>query len=523
MTSRLNPLRIFGIVPAVCGILLAALIPCFAQGGTSGISSTQGPTFAVPVRTGDCVEIFTYRGELEACESVNIHAPDLREANLMTIRNVLEDGTVVKNGDIIVEMDDGTFQIALEAAKQELDLAQAEMERIRFELANEAIDLDLNIQRQELDLEKSRVMVVEGSVVISRIDLQKAKLSVELAKLELEQAKKTRVEFDKKKDATLKVQELQVVAAKRKIDLQTENIEKSKVKAPRDGIVYKPFVRMNNEMGRIEPNKVVRPGDKLLELPNMDNFQGVVYIPSPDYSYIHVGEPATVTLCVRPGQPFSGRVLSRDLYPVSRNERLGRNDPEGYLKEYKVVIAMTASSSEFRPGMTFQADLGSMIASACLYIPRIAVASLSFVEENICADAGANSEVKPNGIGSGNGNGNGVGNGSGNASGSANEEEVVKKSGKRGRKEKSNARVSVGETDSPSSSSSSDGNDTNKGANRKNVPSVSISGTTDVWVRGTNGPEKRTVHIGRFGISFVEIVSGLSASDQVYLDYPAEL
>ncbi|MFZ2959425.1 MAG: HlyD family efflux transporter periplasmic adaptor subunit [Candidatus Ozemobacteraceae bacterium] len=508
MTSRWNLVRISGNLLAFFGILIVTSLPCQAQGLSPALSSVAGPTFAVPVRTGNCVEIFTYRGELEACESVNIHAPDLRETNLMTIRNVLEDGTLVKKGDTIVEMDDGTFQISLEAAKQELDLAQAELERVRFELANEAIDLDLNIQRQALDLEKARVMVVEGSVVISRVDLQKAKLSVDLANLELEQAKKTRVEFDRKKEATLKVQNLQVAAAKRKIDVQSENIGKSKVKAPRDGIVYKPFVRMNNEMGRIEPNKVVRPGDKLLEIPNMDNFQGVVYIPSPDYSYIHVGEPATVTLCVRPEQPFSGRILSRDLYPVSRNERLGRNDPEGYLKDYKVVIAMNASSSEFRPGMTFQADVGSLVASDCLYIPRIAVASLSFVEENVCSDAGSNVEIKQNG------------NGNGNASGSSNEEGIGNKGRSRGRKEKGigNVSVNVGEAES----ASSEVNGANRGSNQQKAPTMSTSGTTDVWVKGPKGPEKRSVRIGRFGVSFVEIVSGLSASDQVYLDYPLE-
>ncbi len=389
------------------------------------VAWAQSSQLLVPVRSGECRETFTYWGELEARESVSITAPELRDARLMTVRAVLDDGTPVKQGDIVIEMEDDNFQVALETARNELELAAAELEKSRFDLQNEGIDLDLNIQREQIDLEKAKTAVVEGAVTISKIDLQKARLAVELAQLNLDQAKKTRAEFEKKRQATLKVHELQVAEAQRKIRIHESNISKAKVPAPADGIVYRPFVRLNNDMGRIDAGKVVRPGDKLLELPNPMGFHGVIYLPAPDYGFINPGDVATLTLTIAPEHALPARVVTKELYPISRNERLGRNDPEGYLKEYKVLLSVVASATVLRSGLTFQADIQPVIASACLFIPRAAV---------------------------------------------------------------------IVEGDPPQSF---------------------------VWISTATGPQRRPITLGRNGVTFVEVTSGLTPGDSVALDVPA--
>lgn len=537
--------RLVLTILAVLGSLIATPVSCPAQ----------TPSLSVPVHSGDCVEIFTYRGELEASRSENIHAPDLREVNLMTIRRVLDDGAAVRKGDVVVEMEDAAFRISLATAKEELEVAQSELERVTFDLTNETTDLELNIQRQEIDLEKAKVMVVENSVVVSRIDLQKAKLAVELAQLEVDQARKARIEFDKKKAATLKVQGLQVEAAKRKIAVMQDNIDKGVVRAPKDGIVYKPFVRMNNEMGRIEPGKVVRPGDKLLELPNMDAFKGVVYIPSPDYQYIHIGDSATITLTVRPEVSFSAKVIAKDLYSVSRNERLGRNDAEGYLKEYKVILEIAGSSREFRPGMTFQADIGSLIARNCLYVPRVAVASLpaqfaavKLVSDNDDESGGsAESESRAEPADGRPAAQNGQ---NGQESGPAKRQ----RSGGRRKNRVSGdlpaeppsvvapaSENAANETATPSPStialaasspiatppaaprsSSTTTAIPDAGTSSSSAPSPAVVSSDHpyVWVPGRSGPEMRPVTIGAIGVTFIEIRSGLASGEQVFLDYP---
>jgi multidrug efflux pump subunit AcrA (membrane-fusion protein) len=358
-------------------------------GGLGGVSAgADTPTapagdLVFTVQRGPLCEKTLYHGETQARQSVSIHVPEMRDEHLLTVKTVLNDGDRVKKGDIVVTFDDSGFIREGETAKNELELAQAELERTRFELHNRRVDLDLGVQRRELELEKARVSVVENSTIISKIDLEKAKLSVKLAEMELEQARKARREFDQEYKVGMEVRELQLKEARRKLDRQTAKVAQSQVQAPQDGIIFKPFVRLNNEKGRVEPGKVVSPGDKILELPNLSDFQGIVFINPSDNRFVKEGDAVDLRLLALPEKPFRGVVQKKDGYPITRNERLGRNDPEGSLEENQVTIEITDRDPLLRPGMSFRAEITSVIASDCLFVPRIAVfpdqASGSFV------------------------------------------------------------------------------------------------------------------------------------------------
>ncbi|HOY66083.1 MAG TPA: hypothetical protein PLP29_04290 [Candidatus Ozemobacteraceae bacterium] len=353
------------------------------------------PGIVVPVREGACRETFVAQGEIEACESVNIHAPELQDTRLVTIKSVLEDGTRVKAGDVVVELEDADFRRALEAATNDAEVAEAELEKARFEAKNEIIDLELGVRRKELELEKARAMVIEDAVVFSKIEREKARLGVQLEELELKYAREALAEFRQKRDATLRVKELQLEQARRKIQVQEENIARSIIRAPAAGIVYKPFIRLNNEMGRIEANKVVRTGDKLLELPSLDRFRGVVYVPAVDYPSLRVGDPASLTLTVRPDLPCRAVISAKEPYPVSRNERLGRNDPEGFLKEYNVTLEIPETDPIFRPGLSFRAEIEATIATSCLFIPRAALDEVQADRATVRVRSGGRTTSRP--------------------------------------------------------------------------------------------------------------------------------
>ena len=333
----------------------------------------QAAPLLVKVRQGECLEELHYTGELEVSKKVDIHVPEFQGTRFCTVKSVLPEGAMVQKGDVIMEFDDADFQSALEAARNSLELARAEQEKTRFELRNEAIELDLNIKRREIGLAKAKVMVVEEATVVSKVDVQTAKLGVELAELELKQARLARKELTKKQIATIKVRELLVLEAESEIEQLSKNITNTKILAPCDGIIYKPFVQLNNEKGRIEANKVVRCGDKLLELPLMDVFQGVINIPAADFPLIHEGTPATMTLVIAPQKQIQILVLKKELYPITRNERLGRKDPDVFLKEYRVTLGIPSPISHFRPGLTFHASLQARLATDGLFLPRAAV------------------------------------------------------------------------------------------------------------------------------------------------------
>ncbi|MBI3892433.1 MAG: HlyD family efflux transporter periplasmic adaptor subunit [Candidatus Wallbacteria bacterium] len=353
--------------------LVAAIAVAFELCSLAGIvRADPDEGFTVGVSKGDCIEFLQTHGELEAISKVAIHVPEIDEY-FLTVKEVLDNGTKVKKGDLVLEMDDGKFRQELETARQEFELAEAELKSGRFALEDEKIGLDLELERKRIALEKEKTMVVRDSTVISKVDLRKAELAVELAELELNQARKSRKEFDRKYEVNIKVKTLKVEEAKRKIDQANVKIAKSRITAPRDGVIYKPFVTLNNEKGRVERNKVARPGDLLLEIPSFEKFQGVCYVPSSDFKFVGVGDKVRLWLTVMPEREFSARITEKDPYPMTRNERLGQNDPEGYLKEFKVTFAIDGKDGAFRQGLTFTARIESIVAPDCLFIPRAAL------------------------------------------------------------------------------------------------------------------------------------------------------
>ncbi|MBU1108766.1 MAG: HlyD family efflux transporter periplasmic adaptor subunit [Candidatus Riflebacteria bacterium] len=329
--------------------------------------------FFVPVKFGDCLEKTVYYGETQAKETISIHAPEMKGEYYLTVKEVLEDGAQVKKGDQIIEFDSSSFYKELESAKNALEVAKADFEKTLFDLKNRMIELDLDVQRKELELAKAKVMVVENSTIISKIDLEKSKLTVKMAEMELKQAQISRQDFENEKKVSLVVKELQVKEAERKMEDQQVKISSAIVLSPGDGMIFKPFVRLNNEKGKVEKNKVVSPGDKLLEIPDLASFQGIIYINPSDTKFVQVQDRVSLFLTAQPDHEFKGFVTTKENYQVTRNERLGKNDPEGTLEENKIVIEITGHDPIFRPGMSFRAEIVSVIASQCLYIPVIAV------------------------------------------------------------------------------------------------------------------------------------------------------
>lgn len=356
----------------VLTLVMLILVLILSSGFDFGLSESQEGIY-VAVEHGDCIETTVYYGETKTRETTSIHAPEMKHEYYLTVKNVLEDGHLVKKGDKILEFDASSYEKELESAINELEVAKAEYEKTSFDLKNRLIELDLDIRRKELELAKARVMVVENSTIISKIDLEKSKLNVKLAEMEVEQAKSARQDFEKEQKVSLVVKELQIKEAEKKMEDQKKKIADSIVLSPRDGIIFKPFVRLNNEMGKVDKSKVVSPGDKLLEIPDLSNFQGTVYINPSDNKFVQVGDKVNLFLTAQPDKKLKAVVENKDSYPVTRNERLGKNDSEGTLEENEVTINILDLDPILRPGMSFRAEINTVIASSCLYIPVIAV------------------------------------------------------------------------------------------------------------------------------------------------------
>jgi multidrug resistance efflux pump len=325
------------------------------------------------VTKGDLVFASSFYGEIEAAESHPIYVPEFRNTWQITVQSVVADGTVVKKGDRVLSFAMQTFEEDLREKESELAVAEAQLRKVHEQNEDERINRSLAVQRSQMYVELAKLNVVEGVNLVSKLDLEKARVELQRAELQLELDRKEVSAFEKKRAAAMEVERLRVTSAAEKVKEIKSQLEKMHVVAPADGILYAPYTRLNWMMAKVAPGKVVRPGDKILEIPELDQFKANVYVRQRDAGLVKVGDEATVVATMFPDAPLKGKVLSKDEFATTRNERTGATGAQGTLKEIRVVLELDHGQQALRPGGTVRADVNTVLAKDVLMVPLAAL------------------------------------------------------------------------------------------------------------------------------------------------------
>jgi multidrug resistance efflux pump len=350
----------------------ASLVLCLAAGGCARESTLEKMT--VQVKKADLVFAGSFYGEIEARESHPILVPEFHNTWQVTVASVLDDGTRVKKGDVVLTFSKGTFEEDLRDNEADLAVSEASLRKVKEQNEDEAISRSLAVQRSQMLVELAKLNVVEGVNLVSKLDLEKAKVDLSRAELQLELDRKELVVFGRKRAAALDIEKLKVQAASEKVKEIRSQLELMEVKAPSDGILYAPYTRLNWMRTKAAPGKVARPGDKILEIPELDRFNAAVYVRQRDASLVRVGDEAAVVATMFPDRVFKGKVVSKDEFSTTRNERSAGNDtPQGNLKEVKVVLELEDTTEPLRPGGTVRADLQAVLAQGVPLAPLAAL------------------------------------------------------------------------------------------------------------------------------------------------------
>jgi multidrug efflux pump subunit AcrA (membrane-fusion protein) len=327
----------------------------------------------VAAQKGPLIYSGSFYGELKAKTSEAIHAPELSGVEFLTVDTVLADGTEVKKGDVVLSFVKGPLEDELRAKETDLAVAEAEMEKSRLDLERERIELELDVKRKNMAVQRAQLYVVEGVNLISALELAKYKLDVSKAEIELDLARQALRNFGSKRASALEVQRLKVESEQRQVDEKRENLGHMEVKAPADGVLYGPYTRLNWVRGKVAEGSVCRPGDKLLEIPDLGAYEAQVFVRQRDSALIKVDSVGTVYPTATGAKSFKGKVVKKEDFATTRNERMGTESADGSLKEIQVVMAIEGLDQAMRPGGTLRANISATLVEDALRIPIAAV------------------------------------------------------------------------------------------------------------------------------------------------------
>ena len=318
------------------------------------------------VQLEDFVVNVTATGELKAKRSEKIRGPQgLRQANIynVTISDLIPEGTVVKEGDYVAELD-----------RSELDTKikdiQSEIEKIETQLAQTEIDtaIDLRGIRDQLINMKFSKKEKELEVEQSKYE---APMVIQAAKIDLERSNRDYQQLLSKYDLTKVKTEAQINEIKASLKQNTSKLERfmkmgasMTITAPKDGmLIYK-----RSWNGRVTTGSQINLWDPTVaELPDLTDMVSKTFVNEVDISRVKKGQDVTIKVDAFPDKTYSGAVIS----VANIGEELRNYDA----KVFEVMIQVNEMDSILRPAMTTSNDIVTDIYESVLSIPMEALFS----------------------------------------------------------------------------------------------------------------------------------------------------
>jgi HlyD family secretion protein len=326
----------------------------------------------------------TERGEVEAFDVTEIRS--LVKSNNTTgnaILRIVPEGTVVKKGDFLVELDSSalsaqrtTQKILVNGAKaleveshNNYDVAViAKREYLegtylqeRQTIESEVFVAEENLNRAKEYFAYSQKLATKGYV--NENQLEADRFAVEKANKDLQAAKtklKVLDEFTKPKQVSTLESAILIAKAKwdsaqnsHELELEKladldDQIAKCTIVAPQDGVVKYAHVMdgRGDQQFVVEEGTVVRERQTIISLPNADSMRVNLLVNESLIQYIHPGLAAAI-------KPvgFGDRMLYGEVEKVNQYA-----EPTGWrqanVKEYKAYVAIHEPPPDLRSGMT---------------------------------------------------------------------------------------------------------------------------------------------------------------------------
>ena len=357
------------------------------------------------VERGEFELSITERGELEAAGVTEVRS-EVKTQNQpgLAILRVVDEGTHVKAGDFLLELDASALEAELITQQNLVNLAEATVVETRnlYETSliakqeyaegtyiqeRQTIEGEIFVAEENLNRAKeyyqfSKKLAAKGH--INQLQLEADKFAVEKSAKELEAAKtKLRVLDDFTKTKMVKQLESDIViteakwgSAKKSYDLELTKLKeiedliaKCTIYAPKDGLVIyaNDRDRHGNDDWVVEEGTMVRERQVIFRLPDSSAMRVELKVNEALVQFVKKGLPATILPIGMDGEELHGQVTSVNRYAEPGNWR------KADVKEYKAFVSIDEQVDGLRSGMTASVTVKCDYISEALQIPVQAI------------------------------------------------------------------------------------------------------------------------------------------------------
>jgi hypothetical protein len=345
-------------------LLIAALVCCALA--TSLWLSRRGKTPATyssssPASPGGVLRL---KGTTQAVRSRSIQAPLLAgdKEGTLTITNLRAAGSSVKQGDILVEFDrQAQLRDSLDKQAQTDKLTDDMLQEQAKEDAARAKD-ETEIKVAEGDLAKSE-LEMQKVELMSRIDAEKARETLDESKATLEQLKETFSLKRKTAQASIRVIAIQRDRARETMLHAQANAALMQVHSPINGIVVLNTIWKQGNIGEVQEGDQVRSGVPFLQVVDPSQMEVQVPVNQQDLLALHDGQKARVHL-----DAYPDLVCPAQLEVVDPMGRAG--DFSQRVRTFSAIWSVQCTDPRLLPGLSAAVDTVPVATSNIAGKPR---------------------------------------------------------------------------------------------------------------------------------------------------------
>lgn len=364
------------------GIILVILLYLVFSPKVTG----EGPDLIVAAKKGDFKVEITTTGELKALRSMQVMGPSrAREfrVNQLKVERIVDEGTVVKEGDFIASLDKSELFGRVSDAESNLDQVKSQFEQAKLDTAlslrqerNNLMNLEYGVEEQKLILDQS---IYEPPATVKQYEY-----NYEKAKRDLRQAEENyQIKY---RQALAKMAEVSAAVRKEERDFAQMQamLEEFTIYAPQDGMV---IYESGWDGSKVATGSNISAWNPVVAtLPDLTVMQSITYVNEVDIRKVKVGQPVVLHLDAFPEKRLTGK--------VTRVANVGQQRPNSDAKVFEVTILVNESDPVLRPAMTTSNSIIANEVADVLYIPLEAVHVANDSINYVHMSNGAKHEIK---------------------------------------------------------------------------------------------------------------------------------
>jgi HlyD family secretion protein len=373
-TSNLRELasRRAALIVSMC-LLLVLIAPIFIYHFNSSsfgyiLASSNGAAndanaAAIEVKRGSVKKVLLLDGELRAVRSRTIFGGSSWDE--FKIVYMPPEGTVVKAGDLVLELDSTNTLNKIKDTDEKIVAAENEIVRVKSQHESALRDLEVELSKLWLAYEQAKLKAKVPNEVVSRREFQEAQLALEKGKTEYENHLNKIEQKKQEQAAELQVKIIEKEKLKVQLDQAKSDLDQMKIKAPTDGMVL--YTDHWNERRKLQVGDVVWPGWPVEQLPDLTEMEVLAQVNEVDGPRLSTGARAEVKLDSYPDKVITGEIKDISQTAIKAN-RMAK------AKIFRVTISLDQTLMEImKPGMSALVSVTIGESQPNLLVPRAAV------------------------------------------------------------------------------------------------------------------------------------------------------